>query len=66
MKLAAQLLLPISVLSMSACSMENKTDSGDLPGTDTAEDFDTADTGESHVSIEDACGVPLPSPLKYL
>ena len=63
MKLAAQLLLPISVLSMSACSMENKTDSGDLPGTDTAEDFDTADTGESTDTGSDT-GTSEPDPLE--
>ena len=62
MKLTVQLLLPLSILSMSACSLENKTDSGDI--TDTAENLDTADdTGESTDTGSDT-GTSEPDPLE--
>ena len=60
MKLTAQLLLPLSIFSLMACSTETKTDSGDA---DTAESYDTADTGESTDTGDDT-GTSEPDPLE--
>jgi len=63
MKITVQLLLPLSALSVSACSLENKTDSGDVSGTDTAVDLDTADTGEINDTGSDT-GADEPDPVE--